>query len=189
MHFKYGCDGRQRCEAFCTGPLENFPYYDQTAKKCIREYNYEYPYCGKRNEARYHNHQCISNYDSYGTKKVIGYRCLNRKDIGENFIRSSVNYKKFVSYRKNLFEYFKANDTRNQVTGNHIICDSQNITMQCEGRFRNYIIECKKEETDIGGILVTNNDVCDALDLLEDKGLPSPSENWMQYIYLARPVR
>ena len=44
-------------------------------------------------------------------------------------------------------------------------------------------IECKKEVTDIGGIFVSSLVVCDALDLLEDKGLPSPSENWMQYIY------
>ena len=56
MHFKYGCDGRQRCEAFCAGPLENFPYYDHTAKKCI----YGREYCGKRDEAKYHNHQCFT---------------------------------------------------------------------------------------------------------------------------------
>ena len=37
MHFKYGCDGRQRCEAYCSGSLEDFPYYDQTAKQCYSQ--------------------------------------------------------------------------------------------------------------------------------------------------------
>ena len=96
-----------------------------------------------------------------------------------------MNYNSFVSPRKNLFQYFKANDTRNQVTGNHIICDNQEIAMDCSGESYLYkSIECKKDETDIGGIFVFNNDVCDALDLLEDKGLPPPSDKWLKFIYV-----
>ena len=121
-----GCDGRERCEAFCAGPVENFPYYDQKVKNCL----YDYPYCEIRDEAKYHNHQCIS---YYLTRSMIKYRCLNRKDVRENTIRSSVNHDSFVKARKNLFQYFKANDTMNQVTGTQIICDNQNITMDCSG--------------------------------------------------------
>ena len=35
MDFYRGCDGRDRCEAFCTGPKKIFPYYNQTAKTCL----------------------------------------------------------------------------------------------------------------------------------------------------------
>ena len=44
-------------------------------------------------------------------------------------------------------------------------------------------IECKKEETDSVAILVSSPVVCDALDLLEDKGLPSPDNIWLSHIY------
>ena len=145
MDVTKGCDGRERCEAFCTGPLENFPYYNQTAQTCQYNTSY-YPYCGKRDEAKYHNHQCISNYDTYDASEMIRYKCLNRKDVSENFIRSSVNYNNFVSARKNLFQYFKANDTRNQVTGSQIICGDQKVDMDCTDVFLGSNIEYKKEE-------------------------------------------
>ena len=179
-----GCDGRERCEAFCTGPLENFPYYDQTAKQCIADFvGDKFPYCGKRDEAKYHNHQCKNGYGylKKDTAAMIPYSCLNRKDVSENFIRSSVNYNSFVSARKNLFQYFKANDTRNQITGTQIICGDQEIDMDCTSYDLMSEIECKKEETDNGGIFVTNIDVCDAFDLLEDKGLPPPGYQWLPY--------
>ena len=163
------------------GPLENFPYYNQTTKKCL----YDYAYCGKRNEAKYHNHQCFSGYDVYNiysrANPVIGFQCLNRKDISENFVRNSVNYESFVSTRRNLFQYFKANDTRNQVTKTEIICDYQKIDMDCSDR--KSTIKCKKEKRDNDGIYLTNTDVCDALDLLEDKGLPAPSAFYTRHIY------
>ena len=69
MNFDYECDGRERCEAFCAGPLENFPYYNQTAKKC--QYIWlDYPYCGIREEAKYHNHQCNSYLATYVTDRT-----------------------------------------------------------------------------------------------------------------------
>ena len=180
MNDYYGCDGRQSCEAYCAGPLENFPYYDQTDQTCVNEY----AFCGNRSEAKYQHHQCFGRYGQLAAAAtVIGYQCLNRKDITENTIRSSANYNSFVSTRKNLFQYFKANDTRNQVTGHLIICGDQNITMDCEDWDLDSRIECKKEEADNGGILVSNKDICDALDLLEDKGLPPPDEYWMDGIY------
>ena len=171
-----GCDGRERCETFCSGSLEIFPNYNQTTNEC----NNYYPYCGKRDKAKYDNHQCFkSQSDSVGN--IIGFQCLNRKDISENTIRRSGNYDKFVSSRKNLFQYFKANDTRNQVNGTHIICDNQKIIMDCDG-YGASVIECKKEETDNGGIFVSNFDVCEALDFREAKGLPPPSNNTMNDI-------
>ena len=180
-----GCDGRDRCEAFCTGPLENFPFYDQTAKQCIADFGDKFPYCGKRDEAKYHNHQCKNGYGSLkkDTAAMIPYSCLNRKDVSENFIRSSVNYNSFVSARKNLFQYFKANDTRNQVTETQIICGDQKLDMDCYYVNQFSTIECKKEETDSVAILVSSPVVCDALDFLEDKGLPPPSASWTWHIY------
>ena len=86
---------------------------------------------------------------------------------------------RFVSTRKNLFQYFKANDTMNQVTKTHIICGHQEIAMDCADTS---LIECKKEETDSGGISISNQDICDALDLLEDKGLRAPL-GWTSHIY------
>ena len=103
-------------------------------------------------------------------------------DISENTIRNSMNYNNFVPSRKNLFQYFKANDTRNQVNGTHIICDNQKIIMDCDG-YGASVIECKKEETDSVAILVSSPVVCDALDFLEDKGLPPPSVSWTWHIY------
>ena len=94
-----------------------------------------------------------------------------------------MNYDSFVSARKNFFQYFKANDTMNLVTGTEIICGNQKTAMDCTDDFLNSRIDCKKEETDNGGISVTNQDVCDALDLLEDKGLPAPPEQWKDHIY------
>ena len=183
MNFQYGCDGRERCEAFCRGPLENFPYYNQTAQTCQYNTSY-YPYCGKRDEAKYHNHQCISNYDTYDASEMIRYKCLNRKDVSENFVRSIVNYNRFVSTRKNLFQYFKANDTMNQVTEKEIICGDQSVKLDCTNNpYFESKIECKKEETDNGGIFVSNQDVCDALDFLEYKGLTPPSWVWTNHIY------
>ena len=184
MDLESGCDGRERCEAFCAGPLEDFPYYNQTARTCLGDYGLIYPYCGKRDEAKYHNHQCISYFDTARAWLEIGYYCLNRNDVSENTIRNTMNYNNFVSARKNLFPYFKDNDTRNQITGTHIICGNQKVARNCDEHTLNSIIECKKEERDIGGILVTNRDVCNALDLLEDKGLPPPSERWLNTIYL-----
>ena len=144
----------------------------------------ESPYCGKRAEAKYHSHQCISDYGLYSnTKKINGYQCLNRKDVSENFIRSIVNYDSFLSARKNFFQYFKANDTRNQVTGTLIICGDQKVDMDCTDLLLYSRIECKKEKTDTGGIFVSNWDVCTALDLLEDKGLPPPGVSFTYYIY------
>ena len=146
----------------------------------------ESPYCGKRAEAKYHSHQCISDYGLYSnTKKINGYQCLNRKDVSENFIRSIVNYDSFVSARKNFFQYFKANDTRNQITGTLIICGDQKVDMDCTGSSLFSRIECKKEETDNDGIFVSNHDICDALDLLEDKGLPAPPREWTTHIYVS----
>ena len=191
MNFQYGCDGRERCEAFCTGPLENFPYYDQAAKNCVDNsdtFRDEFPYCGKRDKAKYDNHQCFkSQSDSVGN--IIGFQCLNRKDISENTIRRSGNYDKFVSSRKNLFQYFKANDTRNQVNGTHIICDNQTIDMNCIFGGRWSVVECKKEETDNGGVPVSSFDVCDALDFLEYKGLPPPSDNYLTSRIYASPQK
>ena len=181
MHSSYGCDGRQRCEAFCAGPLENFPYYNHTAKKCLEDFLY----CEKRDEAKYHNHQCFK-ADNTFYNNMIGYRCLNRKDMKENSIRSKVNYKNFVSARKNLFQYFKPNDTINQVTETQIICDDQAIDIDCHRGMKLQIIECKKGKEDIGAITLSNHDTCDALDFLEDKGLPAPPAEWTQHIY-ARP--
>ena len=66
MDFEYGCDGRERCEAFCAGPIENFPYYNQTDKMCLDEDGYEFPYCGERDEEKYHNHQCNTNLGDPG---------------------------------------------------------------------------------------------------------------------------
>ena len=91
MDLLSGCDGRERCEAFCTGPLENFPYYNQKTKKCVNDY----AYCGQIYEAKYHNHQCFTlsrNHLTYTT--MNSYRCLNRKDISENIIRNSATYNK-----------------------------------------------------------------------------------------------
>ena len=176
MNDYYGCDGRQRCEAFCTGPLENFPYYNQKTKKCVNDY----AYCGQMDEAKYHNHQCFTlsrNHLTYTT--LNSYRCLNRKDISETVIRNSATYNNFVSTRKNLFQYFKANDTMNQLTKTQIICGHQEIAMNCSDTS---LIECKKEETDSGGISISNQDICDALDLLEDKGLRAPLD-WTTHIY------
>ena len=96
-----------------------------------------------------------------------------------------MNYNSFVPARKNLFQYFKANDTRNQITETQIICGDQKIDMDRYCYYVNRLssIECKKEETDIGGIFVSSPVVCDALDLLEDKGLPPPDELWTDHIY------
>ena len=150
MDWHRGCDGRERCEAFCTGPLENFPYYDQMAKKCVdvnNPFGADIPYCGKRDEAKYHNHQCKNGYGdivSTASATTSTYKCLNRKDVSENFIRSSANYNSFVSSRKNLFQYFKANDTRNQVTETQIICGDQKIDRDCYSMNQFSTIECKK---------------------------------------------
>ena len=137
-------------------------------------------------EAKYHNHQCFTLSRShlahtYTTR--FAYRCLNRKDILENFIRHSATYNSFVSTRKNLFQYFKANDTMNQVTETQIICGHKEIAMDCRDTSLIFVIQCKKEETDSGGIFVSNQDVCDALDLLEDKGIPAQSSSWYSHIY------
>ena len=185
MKFENICDGRERCEAFCAGPIENFPFYNQTAKKCINTgyLDKEFPMCGERDEAKYQNHQCLPSFGTINKAVMNSYQCLNRHDISENNIRSSMNYNKFVSARKNLFQYFQANDTRNQVNRTHIICGDQKVVMNCSHRTLSSVIECKKEETDNGGMFVSNKDVCDALDFLEDKGLPPPSETWMSYIY------
>ena len=185
MWFGNGCDGRDRCEAFCTGPLENFPYYNQTAKRCF----YDYSYCGKREEAKYHNHQCFNDYSDDDISSMIRYQCLNRYDVSEDTIRRSVNYNSFVSARQNLFPYFKANDTMNKVTETQIICGNQKIDKNCTTNMNNYWnskIECKKEETDNIGILISNKDVCDALDFLEEKGLTAPTWDYAKHIY-SRP--
>ena len=39
MDWSSACDGRERCEAFCTGPLENFPYYNLTTKSCVGDHS------------------------------------------------------------------------------------------------------------------------------------------------------
>ena len=123
MSFNYGCDGRERCEALCTGPIENFPYYNQTAKTCL----YDGSYCGKRDEAKYHNHQCFVEYSDDLISSMIRYQCLNRYDVNENTVRTHVNYNSFVSARRNIFPYFKANDTMNKVTETQIICGNQSL--------------------------------------------------------------
>ena len=175
------CDGRQRCEAFSTGPLENFPYYNQAAEKCFHNVQY----CGKRDKAKYHNHQCFSVSSQFGDTDThsMEYQCLNRLDISEKSIRNSMNFENFVSGRKNLFQYFKANDTINQVTKSQIICGVQKINRDCTDINYGARIECKKEETDDAGSFVSNYDVCDALDFLEEKGLPAPPMVWTTHIY------
>ena len=183
MNDYYGCDGRQRCEAFCTGPLENFPYYNQKTKKCVNDY----AYCGQMDEAKYHNHQCFGENFNADISSMIHYQCLNRYDVNENTIRKSVNYNRFVSARQNLFPYFKANDTMNKVTETQIICGNQSLDKNCTTNvYRNSKIECKKEETDNIGILISNKDVCDALDFLEEKGLTAPTWEYAKHIY-SRP--
>ena len=94
-----------------------------------------------------------------------------------------MNYDSFVSARKNFFQYFKANDTRNQVNGTQIICGDQKLDFNCYSANQFSTIECKKEETDSVVILVSSPVLCDALDFLEDKGLPFPNGLWMNHIY------
>ena len=113
-----------------------------------------------------------------------GYQCLNRKDVSENALRSSVIYENFVSTRKNLFQYFKANDTMNYVAETQIICDYQRIDINCtDYTAEPQMIECKKEKRDNGGIALNQFEFCDALDFLEDKGLPAPPVQYTRHIY------
>merc|ERR1712008_447005 len=94
-----GCNGHQRCEEYCSGPVEDFIYYNNTKDTKDTEDKGPYnsgghcTYCGKRKGAKYHNNQCSvvpPTVTSVLTKRAkISYACLNRMDIAEERIKGS----------------------------------------------------------------------------------------------------
>ena len=110
------CDGRKTCKDICSGPTENFPYFDKSTKKCLfsgsrlsysSKYGDEFQifsrFCGRRQGAKYQNNQCVA------FTKIKGYMCLNRGDINENIIKRVQIFGNANTKRKNLFEILQTN--------------------------------------------------------------------------------
>jgi hypothetical protein len=172
------CDGQQRCEEFCSGSIEQFPYYNNITKLTCNCGGL-CSYCGKRDGAKYHNFQCsvpdtIIDYEVFKlSEEKLSYSCLNRVDIAEERIRESVIYDSKISNRKNLFEIFKANNTMNSVNQTHIVCGDK--TLNLKSVFSS--IHCKKEKDHNKEIPVTALDVISAFDFLHDRGLQVDHKN------------
>ena len=94
------CDGRKTCKDICSGPTENFPYFNKSRKICLDSAS---SYCGRRQGAKYQNNQCVLN------TKMKGYKCLNRGDINENIIKRVQIFGNANTKRKNLFEILQTN--------------------------------------------------------------------------------
>ena len=158
------CDGQHRCEEYCSGSIEEFPYYNKTTNSSCNLENLPLSqYCGKRDGAKFHNFQCSAAPASFNPK--LRYRCLNRMDIAEKRIRESAIYDNRTSNRKNLFEIFRANSTMNSVNQTHIVCGN-NTLQWASGRAG--FINCKTESKEVP---VKTYDVVCAFDFLQDRGL------------------
>ena len=88
------CDGRKENACECSAPFKNSPFY-KSPDTCIS--NRLTLYCGEREGAKFQNRQCYRPDDNHEY-----YQCLNRKDIGENVLRTKPIFdsEKQVSTRK-----------------------------------------------------------------------------------------
>ena len=121
------CDGRidPNCKDDCAGPIENTVFYDKVNKHC----QFEYSYCGERNNAKFKNNQCFSTKSDILSLYHINkndYLCLNRNDKSESDVKETAIYTQSIKLtnRKNIFKHFDSTDT-------HISCGDQSFPKDC----------------------------------------------------------
>ena len=115
------CDGRKENACECSAPFKNSPFY-KPPDTCIS--NRLTLYCGEREGAKFQNRQCYRPDDNHEY-----YQCLNRKDIGEDVLRTKPIFdsEKQVSNRKNYFQLFE----KSNITNNSITCGNQGFEIDC----------------------------------------------------------
>ena len=153
----YISDGRleNQCkQEYCSGLVEEFPlFYKATKRTCIGRDNF---YCGTRTGSKYKNKQCYDNR----VRSIEKYRCLNRLDISETYVRTTSTFdKKVSSPRWNFFKTFETNDT-------HIWCGNETRKKECNRNiwfFNPSKFNCVKE-----GISVSEKDICGAIDFVQE---------------------
>ena len=167
------CDGRlenQCIQEYCSGPAEDFPVFDKATKTaCIghaSENGQNNFYCGTRMGSRYQNNQCYQT-EANSTNK---YKCINRLDISETYLRTTPTFdKKVSSPRWNFFKTFQTNDT-------HIWCGNETRKKECSDItvwLQPPTFNCEKE-----GISVSNRDICFAIDFVEEKYNEQQGKNY-----------
>ena len=113
------CDGRKENACECSAPFKNSPFYEPP-DACISDRKY----CGEREGAKFQNRQCYRPDDNHEY-----YQCLNRKDIGEDVLRTKPTFdsEKQVSNRKNYFQLL----ANSNITNNSITCDDESLEINC----------------------------------------------------------
>jgi hypothetical protein len=140
-------------------------------------------YCGEREGAKFHNRQCYrpdSNHEYY--------QCLNRKDIGEDVLRTKPIFdsEKQVSNRKNYFQLLE-NSNITKITNTSITCGKKSLEIDC--------LEKSFETIKCENVIYKHYELCQATDFASHNGWiageVSKSDSYNKYLdenYIGRSL-